>query len=125
MKDETFEHDTEEMSEGEWGDLRVQVAGFSPDSIWRKLLAEYDRRGTEQSAPLGRPSTTFRSEERPQIEPYILMDEAGHWAYHMTREELRIIMIALAGFELLKEERAEIRGFYMTLFEEMGGRLKR
>lgn len=114
--------DDDVMSTGEWDDVRQQCAIMSPGSIWRKLLTEHDRQaklGSYSHNPgtpaLGQPV----SPERPEIEPYILMDDAGHWAYHLTHEELRIVMTAIAGFPLSEEERQAIKPLYMTIFDAL------
>lgn len=44
--------------------------------------------------------------------------------YEMSDEERRITMLALAGFELDREERAKIRPLYNRLFVDAGGKLK-
>lgn len=44
--------------------------------------------------------------------------------YEMNDEERRITMLALAGFELDREERIAIRPLYMRLFVDSGGKLK-
>lgn len=36
----------------------------------------------------------------------------------ITDEQMRIIQVALAGFELTKEERSEIRSLYMMIFND-------
>lgn len=51
--------------------------------------------------------------------PYTLMANSGLSAIDLDREDLRIIMLALAGFELTREERIHIREFYLYIFEEL------
>lgn len=58
--------------------------------------------------------------------PYTLLTNSGANSYDLDREDLRIIMLALAGFELTREERAHIHGFYMHIFNELSpGMLKK
>lgn len=54
-----------------------------------------------------------------EIPPYTLLTNSGVNSYDLDKEDLRIIMIALAGFELTQKERAHIREFYIHIFNEL------
>lgn len=51
--------------------------------------------------------------------PYSLLTNSGANQFDLDKEDLRIIMMALAGFELTREERDHIRGFYYHIFNEL------
>lgn len=57
--------------------------------------------------------------------PYTLLTNSGANSYDLDKEDLRIVMMALAGFELSREERVHIKGLYYHIFNELSpGTLK-
>jgi hypothetical protein len=54
-----------------------------------------------------------------ELPPYTLLTNSGSNSYDLDKEDLRIVMLALAGFDLTREERVHIRGFYFHIFNEL------
>lgn len=60
-----------------------------------------------------------------ELPPYTLLTNSGMNSFDLDKEDLRIIMLALSGWDLLPAERDHIRGFYYHIFNELSpGTLK-
>lgn len=58
--------------------------------------------------------------------PFTLMENNGMSSIDLDHEDLRILMLAVAGFDLERDERARVRELYYYMFERLcPGQLKR